>query len=132
LSADEVIAASVRRCFEIEHAATVPEKRLVAEALATGVGSVTAEEIRRRLPAHGITTRNIGGQLLCSMTEARDRHARRRAGPGLAGGDRRADADHFHDHVMHRQQLDAQELARASHVAPVPTAPPPLHAGYGR
>ena len=49
--------------------ALVPERRLIASALAASFGVLTAAEVRRRLPLHGVATRSYEGQALCSLAQ---------------------------------------------------------------
>lgn len=65
VSLDQVIANAIRQCFTSGHA-LVPEKRLVAAALSEGLGTLTADHIRRRLPAHGIAFRDYDGRRFCA------------------------------------------------------------------
>jgi hypothetical protein len=63
--ADLAIDKAIRRSFASGHA-LVPEKRLLAAALTAGLGSLTADDIRNRLPAHGIVFRDYDGQRFCA------------------------------------------------------------------
>ena len=47
----------------------VPEKKLVAAALAEGVGFLTAREIRRRLPGYHIVFRDYDGKRFCARRD---------------------------------------------------------------
>lgn len=111
LSSDQATAAAIRQCFERDYAASVPEKRLVAAALAYGIGSVTPESVRNRLPLHSIITRTIAGEPVCS----------RRQDQGYRPYDP-AEA-----HRLHRQRRVAYERAVQAHANPLPRS-----AGHAR
>jgi conjugative relaxase-like TrwC/TraI family protein len=152
LTADRAIAAAVRDAFA-GGAAQVTEKRLVASALAAAFGSLTADEIRGRLPFCGVATRYYGGQAFCSPLQQRpagsDEAERRRFGgmtrrefdactsrdavrlvsadalpPGLATRQR------SNLHLLHRQRQMHQE--EETHESYHPTPQPPPRRSYGR
>ena len=62
---DQAIAGAIQASFAKGHA-LVPEKRLVAAALAEGRGLLTADAVRRLLPAHGIVFRDYDGKRFCA------------------------------------------------------------------
>ena len=65
---DLAIARAIRQSFATGHA-LVPEKRLVALALSEAVGSITAREIRRRLPGFNIVFRDYDGKRFCAQRD---------------------------------------------------------------
>lgn len=65
---DLAITRAIRQSFIKGHV-LVPEKRLVALALSEAVGSITASEIRRRLPGFNIVFRDYDGKRFCARRD---------------------------------------------------------------
>ena len=75
VSLDQVVAAAIEHGFAKGHA-SVPETRLVASALAgctltEGLGTLTADQIRHRLPAHGMVPRDYDGRRFWARRDPR-------------------------------------------------------------
>ena len=68
---DLAIARAIRQSFAKGHA-LVPEKRLVALALSEAVGSITAREVRRRLPGFDIVFRDYDGKRFCAKRDPKE------------------------------------------------------------
>ena len=66
--ADLAIDKAIRHSFATGHA-LVPEKKLVARALAEGAGFLTAREIRRRMPGFNIVFRDYDGKRFCARRD---------------------------------------------------------------
>ncbi len=65
---DQAMASAIEQSFAKGHA-LVPQTHLVATVLTVGLGSFTAEDIRERLPAHGITFRDYDGRRFCARRD---------------------------------------------------------------
>lgn len=65
---DLAIAWAINHAFAGGHR-LVPEKRLVALALIQAVGTITPQEIRRRLPGFHIVFRDYDGQRFCAQRD---------------------------------------------------------------
>ena len=70
VSLDQAVATAIEQGFTKGHS-LVPEKRLVALALSEAAGSITAGEVLRRLPAHGIVFRDYDGRRFCARRDPR-------------------------------------------------------------
>ena len=67
---DQAVAAAVKREFTKGHI-LVPESRLVAAVLTEGLSSLTANQVRHRLPAHGMIHRDYDGRRFWARRDPR-------------------------------------------------------------
>ena len=70
VSLDQAVAAAIELGFAKGHA-LVPETRLVAAALTEGLGTLTAEQVRHRLPAHGMIPHDYDGRRFWAQRDPR-------------------------------------------------------------
>ena len=137
VSLDQAVNTAIEQGFTKGHA-LVPEKRLIALALEQAVGSITAQEVRQRLAAHGIVFRDYDGRRFCAQRDPRSQptaaEVRRLAGipptradldpaelpPSLAERQR---SGYFLAHHRRRMIQDAEEHD---------TSPPAPQASHGR
>ncbi len=66
-SAQRAMDWAVEHAFERE--SSVPERRLVADALRASLGTVPVEAIWRALPGHGLLSRTVGGRVMVTTPE---------------------------------------------------------------
>ena len=107
VTVDQAIAAAIRHCFAKGHH-LVPEKRLVAAALTEGLGTLTSEAIRYRLPLHGIAFRDYDGQRFCAW-----RAPYNRSDPGLTAWEQER-----RDFIRQRQRRLMNDQRLASRTPP--------------
>lgn len=67
ITAEVAVAYAVHHCFERE--SVVSERELVRVALLHGVSSVTVEQIRAELPAHGVLLAEKDGRLMATTAD---------------------------------------------------------------
>ena len=90
---DLAIARAIKQSFANGHA-LVPEKRLVALALSEAVGSISAGEIRRRLPGFNIVFRDYDGKRFCARRDPEE----------IDASTRDAWQQERHDFILNRQR----------------------------